>query len=296
MASHEADLGGELVRWVSTNGAGPDGPALPMVATAARSRRFRKRWRAAIPAPARRMVRAVRGRWHGHRDTAPVRFGDLHGLRPISTYWGFDRGRPIDRYYVERFLAAHADDIRGRILEIEDDRYTREFGTNVRHVDILHVEPGNPSATIVADLADGDAIPSDAFDCIVLTQTLHLIYDVRAAITTIHRILRPGGVALVTVPGIIQIDRFAMDRWGDYWRFTSRSAHRVFADVFGEDAVSVHTFGNVLTASAFLYGFADHELKPEELDFRDSDFEVSIGLRAVKRAAESSGRNPEIEP
>jgi hypothetical protein len=60
--------------------------------------------------------------------------------------------------------------------------------------------------------------------------------------------------------------------------------------------VSVNAYGNVLTASAFLYGLADHELKPEELDFRDPDYEVSIGLRAVKLAAESTGSELEVVP
>ena len=67
--------------------------------------------------------------------------------------------------------------------------------------------PTRPEATIVADLADAAHIPADAFDCIILTQTLHLIFDVRAAVATVRRILAPGGVVLATVPGISQVDR-----------------------------------------------------------------------------------------
>ena len=46
-----------------------------------------------------------------------VRFGDLKRLTPISPKWGLDRGRPIDRSYIESFLAQHASNIRGRVLE-----------------------------------------------------------------------------------------------------------------------------------------------------------------------------------
>ena len=67
--------------------------------------------------------------------------------------------------------------------------------------DILMATEGNPQATIVGDLTDAPQIPSDAFDCAIVTQTLQFVYDVRAALATLHRILAPGGVLLATVPG-----------------------------------------------------------------------------------------------
>ena len=131
-----------------------------------------------------------------------VEFGTLRRLTPISANWGFDRGLPVDRYYIERFLARCASDIRGRVLEIEDDMYTRRFGgERVTARDILHVNDENERATIVGDLAGADHIPSDRFDCVILTQTLHIIYDTRAVLQTLNRILRPGGVLLATFPG-----------------------------------------------------------------------------------------------
>ena len=51
---------------------------------------------------------------------------------------------------------------------------------------------GNPQATIVGDLTDAPHIPSDAFDCAIVTQTLQFVYDVRAALATLHRVLRPA--------------------------------------------------------------------------------------------------------
>ena len=111
-----------------------------------------------------------------------VRFGDLRRLTPLSNEFGFDRGLPIDRYYIEFFLARHASDIHGHVLEVGDDSYMCRFGGDrVLKKDILHVAEGNPAATIVADLARADHIPSNQFDCIILTQTLHLVYNVDAA-------------------------------------------------------------------------------------------------------------------
>jgi SAM-dependent methyltransferase len=211
-----------------------------------------------------------------------MRFGRFRRLRPISGNFGYDRGQPIDRYYIENFLARFAGDIRGRVLEVGDDSYTMRFGRDrVIVSDVLHVTEGNPQATIVADLTCADHIPSDAFDCVILTQTLHLIYDVRLAIRTLRRILKPGGVLLATFPGISQIDR---GQWGDewYWSFTSRSARRLFEEAFPAPNVEVRAHGNVLVAIAFLHGLAMEELREEELGYFDPFYEVLITLRAVK--------------
>jgi glycosyltransferase involved in cell wall biosynthesis len=215
-----------------------------------------------------------------------VRFGSLRRLTPISRNFGWDRGGlPVDRYYIDGFLERHAEDIAGRVLEVRDDAYARKFGGDrVTRFDVLHPAPGNPAATIVADLTDAPAVPDQTYDCIVLTQVLPFISDVRAAVGTLHRILRPGGVVLATVPGISQIVRLDMDAWGDYWRFTSLSARRLFESAFPPSGVEVEAHGNVLAAAAFLYGLSSRELRAEELDHFDPDYEVLVTVRAVKEA------------
>jgi hypothetical protein len=218
----------------------------------------------------------------GSPSAGSVQFGTLRRVTPVSRMWGFDRGLPIDRYYIENFLARQSRDIRGCALEIEDNTYTRRFGGNrVTRSDILHVVEGNPLATIVGDLTNAPQIPSNAFDCIVLTQTLQLIYDVRAAIHTLHRILKPGGVVLATFPGITQTnDREWSGEW--LWSFTPISGRRLFEEAFLPKNITVDAMGNVLSASAFLYGLAAGELTRVELDFVDRGYEVIITVRAVK--------------
>jgi glycosyltransferase involved in cell wall biosynthesis/SAM-dependent methyltransferase len=211
-----------------------------------------------------------------------VQFGTLRRLTPVSRMWGYDRGLPIDRYYIESFLARQSGDVRGRVLEIEDSTYTRRFGgSRVTRSDILHVTEGNPLATIVGDLTDAPQIPSNTFDCIILTQTLQLIYEIRAAIRTLHRILRPGGVILATFPGISQNnDRDWCDNW--HWGFTPLSGRRLFEEAFAPENVRIETAGNVLSAASFLYGISAGELTREELDYTERGYEVTIAVRAAK--------------
>ena len=241
-------------------------------------RRLRRTW--VLPFHSR--LQAARRRYQYIPPVTWVRFGDLRRTSPISREYGYDRGQPVDRYYIEGFLSRHANDIHGRVIEIGDAAYTRQFGgTQVTKSDVLHVDESNPTATIVGDLADGDNIPASTFDCFVLTQTLQLIYDVRAALATVYRILKPGGVVLATVPGISQISN---DEWGKtwYWAFTSLSARCLFEEVFPKGSVQVESHGNVLAATAFLQGLATHELRQEELDYADREYEMLITIKAVK--------------
>ena len=221
-----------------------------------------------------------------HPPVGLVRFGSLRRLQPIGRIFGSEWGQCIDRYYIESFLARHTADIHGHVLEVADNTYTRQFGgTRVQHSDILHVSPQHSGATITADLTCADHLPSETFDCVIFTQTLQFIYDVRAALRTLYRILKPGGVLLATGNGISQIARWDMDHWGEYWRFTSLSAHRLFTEVFPVSDVAVQAHGNVLAALAFLHGLVSEELQKDELDYFDPDYEVLITIRAVKPMA-----------
>jgi hypothetical protein len=212
-----------------------------------------------------------------------VRLGNLRRVTPISRVFGFDRGLPVDRYYIERFLSANESNIGGHVLEIAEDKYTTIFGRDrVTESTVLHVWEGNPKATIVADLTSADFIPSNTFECMILTQTLQFIYDLKAAILTLRRILKPGGVLLATVPGISQISRYDMERWGDHWRFTTLSAQKLFAEVFSPSEIHIRSYGNVLSANALLQGLAAEELRQEELDYHDPDYELLIAVKAIK--------------
>ena len=206
-------------------------------------------------------------------------------MRPISSNFGFDRGRPLDRRYIEDFLSRNAEDIKGRVLEVGDNAYTVQFGgTRVTQSDILNADPNNPRATLVGDLAQGRDFPSQAFDCIVLTQTLHFIFDMRKAVTTLHRMLKPGGVLLVTVPGISCIEHDA--NWPPLWTLSPTALRRLLLSTFGEANVEVSTYGNVLAAVAFLHGLAESELQPVELDTQDPEYPVTVAARAVRRCDE----------
>ena len=226
-------------------------------------------------------------------------------LTPYSRAYGYDRGTPVDRHYIADFLGRHAGleaygagDLRGRVLEVGGDAYATEFGawrpdaaereragSRVQCLDVLHATTDNPGATIVGDLQTGAGLEPATYDCVICTQTLNSIFDVRAAVATLHDILKPGGVVLVTVPGIAQAAVPDRDLWGDYWRFTSSSMRRLFEERFSPSEIKVAAYGNVFTAAALLYGLAAEEVGADRLANHDPAYEVLVALRAQREAA-----------
>lgn len=210
-------------------------------------------------------------------------------LAPVSNVYGYDRGTPIDRRYIEWFLTRFAGAqgyaegaIAGRILEIGGREYADRFGADGSRVDVLHANAANPEATIIGDLVDQAVLDEGVYDCIICTQTLQVIWDVAAALSTMHRGLKPGGALFITVPGITKACLPDRDYWGDFWRFTKSSIRRLCEEAFPGGKVEVEAYGNVVSAARFLYGFSAEELAPAELSMHDPDFEVIVAVRARK--------------
>lgn len=198
---------------------------------------------------------------------------------PLSENWGSERGTPIDRYYIERFLEEHRADITGVCLELNDRGYTERFGHGITRSEILDIRPENEQATIHGDLRRLDAVADETFDCIVLTQVLHFVDDLDAAVAECHRILKPGGVVLATMPSTVA--RLATN-YEDYWRFTPLSARYLFEKRFPPESITVGAYGNIVSGLAFWLGKAQEELSRDERDFSDGRHLVTVAVRAVK--------------
>jgi SAM-dependent methyltransferase len=210
-----------------------------------------------------------------------VKWGSLRRTAPFDRSWGYERGTPIDRVYIEEFLARHADDVRGACLEILNADYTLRFGgSRVTSSDVLDINPANTVATVVADLGEPASLPNEQFDCVIFTQTLHLVADMPTAIANVWRALAPGGVLLLTVPTVGRHEarrNFHHDRW----RVTRTGLEWLLGGLANARA-EITTYGNVLSCSAFLYGLAAEELSPEEIHVFDREFPLVVAARVVK--------------
>lgn len=226
--------------------------------------RFQKRWRLQWP------------------PRGTVRFGSFRRLSPISPVFALDRGLPIERYYIQQFLEKHRADIRGRAMEFGDTFYLDLYGGKrvVKKEVFSYVE--SEGATIVGDLTGSGPLPAGALDCIVCTQTIQMVYDIRGAVARLHSMLAPGGVLLLTTHGTSKIGRHLdTDGWAEYWHLTQQAARSLFEENFDGD-LQIDAYGNVLAAMCALHGLASEELTREELDHKDRNFDVIVTVRAVK--------------
>lgn len=227
--------------------------------------------------PLRRLAGAVRQQL---RSRFYVTLG-MRGTAPVHPAFGSGVGMPIDRFYIERFLDQHRRLITGQVLEIGDRSYTSKLGTDITASHVLSSEDG-PDTTYVGDLSLCPEIPDGTYDCIVLLQTLHYVFDMCGAVSEVHRILKPGGTVLCTVPGISQISRFDMDHWGDRWRLTSLGARELFESVFPAEEISVDAYGNAFSSVCFLQGVPADRLPRTKLDMLEPDYELIVAVCATR--------------
>lgn len=201
---------------------------------------------------------------------------------PISNIYGFDRGIPIDRYYIDKFLQENKSFIKGHCLEILNDSYTKKYGGfSVTKSDVLDINMNNKDANIHGDLRNLENIPDEKYDCIILTQVLQFIDDYEKAISEVRRILKTGGVLLATLPSMSRID-VAAGLGNDFWRLTPAGARFVFLKYFEDRKLNVKGYGNASAGLGFWVGLAQEDTRKTSLDFNDPNFPIIVSIKAIK--------------
>lgn len=202
--------------------------------------------------------------------------------KPLSRRFGLERGNAIDRVFIEMFLEKFSEYIRGNVMEIADDTYTVRYGKAVKQAHVLHVNGWGKNA-IKGNLATGEGIVENSVDCLICTQTVQFIYDIHNVVKNIYRLLKKGGIALVTAAGIAQLSLYDYRNWGEYWRFTKQSASLLFEECFNKDDIEVSSYGNVKVATSMLYGLCVEDLKESDFKYNDEQFPVIITIAAQKK-------------
>lgn len=214
------------------------------------------------------------------RKKKPIIF-EKERTEPFCRNFGVERGKPLDRYYIESFLDSKRKLIKGSVLEISEDTYTRKYGSNLSKSTVLTFDKTASSPAIYGDLTDKNTLPAEKFDCFIATQTLNFIRDVDTAAANAAYLLAPGGVFLGTVATLSPVSRFDYERWGDYWRFTDMGI-KVFLEKHFS-GVKVYPYGNFAAARYFLDGVVLEDITSEEiLNKKDEDFSIVIGFEAYK--------------
>jgi SAM-dependent methyltransferase len=166
------------------------------------------------------------------------------------------------------------------VLEVQDGAYTRRFGAErVSDSTVVDIDRSNPRATLIADLEQPESLLAASYDCIILTQTLHLLRRPGRCVENCYRGLRAGGVLLVTAPSVSRVSPTYPD--ADYWRFTAAGIAELFARHWEGD-VTVHAMGNLRSCIGFLLGEVVEEVADTVLDHHDPRFPLTVAVEARK--------------
>lgn len=208
----------------------------------------------------------------------------LPPLSPLSDCYGYDRGTPADRPYIDTFLAARQAVVRGDCAEVKDSAYLARYGAHqLASITVIDIDPGNAAATLRADLAAPGSLPIDAFDVIILTQVLQLLTDPAAALDNCARALRPGGTLLLTVPCLGRISPSGAG--SDLWRWTPAGLSALLSRWPGPVEVTAH--GNAVTCVAAILGAAREDL-PDGTDLTDDPRFPLIACAVAVKAGQSA--------
>jgi SAM-dependent methyltransferase len=190
----------------------------------------------------------------------------------------FLRGTPDTpgRYYIDQFLQQYAHECKGHFLEFGSPVYRRMFAQSlIERYDIMDVVP-RAEVTIVADLQDCSHVPDNTFDVIVCTQVLEHIANPFKAASELHRILKPNGHLLLTVPAAYP---YHADP-NDYWRFSRDSLQLLFGERFQQVQIQGH--GNRLTVVATYWFWMSYHLPRRALTQSDPNNPVLLSVYARK--------------
>jgi SAM-dependent methyltransferase len=187
---------------------------------------------------------------------------------PYSDQFGWDRGRPVDRLYIEDWVGQHRDLIHGRVLELQDTKYISRYGTDVEPV-VLDLD--DPAADITGDLCDPRLLEGWRFDAEIVTQALQYMPDPMAAVRNLFRALAPGGTLLLTVPLNARLDGVH-----ERWRWTPLGFSELLACCCPEAQIAVEGFGNSAAAAGALLGLSISNIGVARLRRHDPAFPIVV--------------------
>lgn len=201
-------------------------------------------------------------------------WGNLRSESPFSEEYGFDRGTPIDRYYLHKFLQGHRAHITGDVLEVQGSGYTQQFGQGVTSADSFDIDP-RFRPTYVCDLADSETVlSSNRYDCCLLPNTLQHLRDIEACLRNALRVIKPGGIILASSAVFVPL----ISDGADYWRLSRMGWEQITVRVWAGSEVKIEAHGNCLAALASMLGLASEELTPAELNFQSRRYPVLVTI------------------
>ncbi len=144
----------------------------------------------------------------------------------------------------KRLRTGISDHIRGRLLDIGsgDQPYGQLLAAVVTRYDSVDVGKKHPGQTYVASASDMSVIPADTYDSALCLSVLEHVANPWQALQEIHRVLKPGGTLILTVPHLSRLH----EEPHDYFRFTHHGL-KAMCDDAGFEIIELEKNGGLLS-------------------------------------------------
>jgi len=138
------------------------------------------------------------------------------------------------RILLEKHLLSIAPSLSGKILDIgsKNRRYDHLFPGKVTAIDKT---PNKDMDVCAGNIEKGLTFPNSEFDHIICLEVIEYIKNHKLALSEIRRLLKPGGIAIISAP-------FMYHDHGDYHRLTASYWQEILSPHF--QSVTVTLIGN----------------------------------------------------
>lgn len=205
-----------------------------------------------------------------------IEYSDFKRYAPLCHDYGYSRGTPIDRYYLEQFIREIRSYVVGYTLEIggsRENQYLYGF-TNAMSYKTMDMHQ-KPEVDITGDIHDPNSLGSNSFDSIILFNVLEHCEKPWIVVENIYNWLTKRGSVFCMVPNSQRIHRDPKD----YWRILPDGMRSLFAKF---PIKQLYLYGNPITTIATMMGVAAEELSSEELNSFNSEYLVATCIYACK--------------
>ena len=205
-----------------------------------------------------------------------LQWGDLRRRFPVDANYGFGRGTPIDRFYLDIFLRKIKKNVCGKILEIGADQKRldlKKYKPGARF-DSLDIE-GKSKPTFTANAEVQSILKPRSYDSILAFNVLGHCRNPFSVTKNMHTWLRPGGIAFCAVSSSQRVGRCPED----CWKIQPDGLRALFSNF---RKIQIISYGNLTTTIGALQGLAAEELSKEELLDHHPDYPVLSCVIAEK--------------
>lgn len=217
------------------------------------------------------------------------RFINPHNKIPLTRNFGFYRGTPIDRYFINKWIYDFLDEIDSgnklKGIEIGGFDYLKYNSKKYLANELVpkrELKKSKDSLCInLNEPINKDFKLKEKYDFVICTQVLHVLENDINGLRIIYKLLKKGGLIIGSTAGTINpISIYDYKRWGCYRGYSDQGLKSILEKTGFE--CQIETFGNFALAYEILNGAVVEDIDQSLFKENDEIFQILHLFKAYK--------------